>query len=186
MSATLAGRIWRAIYTSAVRGRFAAFGGGSHIQPPARLVSPHLVRIGSGVTISEHAWLNAKDASGRGAPTLTIGDRTYIGRFAQINAWESVVVESDVLIADRVFISDADHNYEDLETPIIHQGDSFRGKVVIRSGAWLGIGVVVMPGVTVGRHAIVAANAVVTADVPDLTVVGGIPARVIKTLQPQP
>lgn len=175
-------RALRAVYTALVRRQFAAWGERSHIHFPAKLIAPHLVRVGDRVTISEHAWLNAKDDRGDAAPTLTIGDGTYIGRFVQINAWRQVVIENDVLIADRVFISDADHNYENIGVPILLQGDGFKGSVVLRQGCWLGIGVVVMPGVTVGRNAVAAANAVVTADVPDYSVVGGIPARVIKSL----
>ena len=88
-----------------------------------------------------------------------------------------------MLIADRVFISDADHNFSDRETPIRLQGDSFLGAVTLRDGCWIGIGAVILPGVTVGRNAVVAANAVVTDDVPDHAVVGGIPARVIRQIQ---
>jgi acetyltransferase-like isoleucine patch superfamily enzyme len=56
--------------------------------------------------------------------------------------------------------------------------------IVIRKGAWLGAGVSVMPGVTIGENAVVAANAVVTSDVPDNVVVGGIPARFIRDIDP--
>ena len=175
-------RVRCALYTALVRRQFASWGAGSRIHYPAKVVAPHLVRVGERVTISEHAWLNAKDDRGEGTPTLTVGNGTYIGRFVQINAWRHVVIENEVLIADRVFISDADHNYGNIGVPILLQGDGFKGSVVLREGCWLGIGVVVMPGVTVGKNAVIAANAVVTADVPDYTVVGGIPARVIKSL----
>jgi acetyltransferase-like isoleucine patch superfamily enzyme len=123
--------------------------------------------------------VNAKDDRGDGAPTLRIGDGTYIGRFAQINAWRNVDIGDHVLRADRVFISDADHNYLDTNAPIRLQGDSFRGAVTLREGCWIGIGAVILPGVTIGRNSVVAANAVVTKDVPDGVVVGGIPAKII-------
>jgi acetyltransferase-like isoleucine patch superfamily enzyme len=83
------------------------------------------------------------------------------------------------MIADRVFISDADHIYIDPNIPIKDQGDSFSGAVTLQDGCWIGIGVVILPGVTIGRNAIVSANAVVMQDVPANSVVGGIPARVI-------
>jgi acetyltransferase-like isoleucine patch superfamily enzyme len=141
-----------------------------------------LVHVGGDVVLGVYAWLNAKDDRCDRLPTLRIGDGTSIGRFAQINAWRSVTIGRNVLIADRVFISDADHNYSDMETPIIRQGDAFVGAVTLRDGCWIGIGAVILPGVTVGRNAVVAANAVVTKDVPDCTVVGGIPAKIIKQL----
>jgi carbonic anhydrase/acetyltransferase-like protein (isoleucine patch superfamily) len=175
-------RGWRALHTAFVRGQFSAWGEGSTIGFPTKLVAPELVRVGARVEIGEHAWLNAKDDRGDGMPTLTIGDGTYIGRFTQINAWRDVVIEREVLIADRVFIGDADHNFDDISTPTRLQGDSYKGRVLLQEGCWLGIGVVVLPGVTIGKNAVVAANAVVREDVPDYAVVGGIPARVIRLL----
>jgi acetyltransferase-like isoleucine patch superfamily enzyme len=54
--------------------------------------------------------------------------------------------------------------------------------VILQEGCWIGIGAVILPGVTVGRNSVVAANAVVTKDVPDRVVVGGVPARNIRQL----
>jgi acetyltransferase-like isoleucine patch superfamily enzyme len=113
-------------------------------------------------------------------PSLRIGDGTYIGSFCQINAWESVTIEENVLIGDFVLITDCDHNFDNAEVPIMHQGDKFKGKVHIKSGAWIGRNAVIMPGVTIGHNAVVGANSVVTKDVLDNTVVGGVPARLIK------
>lgn len=169
-------------YTLVIRSQFAAWGSNSRLGRGAKLIEPQLVHVGNYVTIGERAWLNAKDDCGGGMPTLRIGDGTHIGRFAQINAWRSVTIGRDVLIADRVFISDADHNYADNNTPIRLQGDSFIGAVVLQEGCWIGVGAVILPGVTIGRNAVVAANAVVTHNVPDRAVVGGIPARIIKQL----
>lgn len=171
------------IYTMLMRGRFAVWSRGSRLEPSANLIAPNLVWVGCKVRICEHAWLNAKDDRGDGMPTLTIGDMTYIGRFVHINAWRNVTIEKNVLIADRVFISDCEHSYTDINTAIIHQGDVFRGAVLLREGCWLGIGVVILPGVTVGRNAVVGANSVVTRDVPDYSVVGGSPAKLIKMLK---
>lgn len=170
------------LYSTLLRCQFASWGTRSRIEYGAKLVSPWLVKVGDDVRICEHAWLNAKDDRGDGMPTLTIGEGTYIGRFAHINAWRQVTIENNVLLADRVFISDADHNYENPDVPIILQGDAFKGPVCLKTGCWLGVGVVVLPGVTVGMNAVVAANSVVTKDVPDYAVAAGIPAKVIKTV----
>jgi carbonic anhydrase/acetyltransferase-like protein (isoleucine patch superfamily) len=175
-------RVATLCYTLVIGNQFASWGRGSRIGRGARIFGAHLVHVGSGVTIGEQTWMNAKDDRGDGAPTLRIGDGTYIGRFVQINAWRNVVIGNEVLIADRVFISDADHNYADTNVPIRLQGDLFCGAVILREGSWIGIGAVILPGVTIGRNSVVAANAVVTRDVPDCVVVGGIPATVIKQL----
>src|SRR6185369_7328803 len=169
-------------YVLCVRGSFASWGAGSRIGRGARLVGPHLVQVGSRVMLGPFLWLNAKDDRGDGTPTLRIGDDCYLGRFTQINAWRSVMICSDVLIGDRVIISDADHRYGAPDVPIKRQGDAFVGPVLLREGCWIGAGAVILPGVTIGRNAVVAANAVVTRDVPDRTVVAGVPARIIKQL----
>jgi acetyltransferase-like isoleucine patch superfamily enzyme len=169
-------------YTFAMRSSFASWGAKSKLGRHSKLVEPQLIHVGNGVSFGEYAWLNAKNDLKNDKPTLYIGDDTYIGRFVQINAWQSVNIGRNVLIADRVLISDADHNYDDCNTPIIRQGDSFNGCVSLKDGCWIGIGVVVLPNVTIGQNAVVAANSVVTQDVPDFAVAGGIPAKIIKQL----
>lgn len=176
-------RVLSISFATAARSKFSAWGPRSQLGRGARLVGPELIQVGAGVFFGEQAWLNAKDERGDGKPTLRIGNSTHIGRFVQINAWRSVDIGTNVLIADRVFISDADHNFSDVDVPIILQGDSFRGAVTLCDGCWIGIGAVILPGVTVGRNSIVAANSVVTRSVPDRTVVAGIPAKVIKHIQ---
>lgn len=172
----------RLTYTLLMRGRFSHWGDRSQLEPSAKLVAPYLVSVGSSVHICEHAWLNAKDDRGDGLPTLRIGGGTYIGRFVHINAWRDVTIGDQVLIADRVFISDCGHQYVDTTRPVALQDDLFLGPVHLRDGCWIGVGAVILPGVTVGRNAVVAANAVVSKDVPDYAVVGGIPASVIRQL----
>lgn len=171
------------IHTIQVRGRFAQWGQRSRIERFSKLVSPHLILVGDDVYICEHAWLNAKDDRGDGTPTLHIGNGTYIGRFVHINAWQNVTLGRDVLIADRVFISDSGHQFDNFNVPISRQPDPFLGPVHLKDGCWVGTGAVILPGVTIGQNAVVAANAVVTQDVPDHAVVGGVPARVIKQSQ---
>lgn len=172
-----------AIYTSVNRYKFAAWGAKSRLEPSTKLFSPYLIRVGCNVYICEHAWLNAKDDRGDAKPTLTIGDGTYIGRFVHINAWRQVIIEDNVLIADRVYISDADHKYKDTQIPIRLQGDYFKGAVKLKQGCWLGVGVVILPGVTIGKNSVVSANSVVTQDVPDYAIAAGNPAKVIKVLK---
>ena len=176
-------RIIILLYTKIIRYQFGRWGAKSRIELHAKLDSPHLVYIANNVYICEHAWLNANDDRGDGAPTLMIAEGVYIGRFVQINAWQKVVIEKNVLIADRVFISDADHRYDVIKTPILLQGAFFKGAVNLKEGCWLGTGCCILPGVTVGKNSVVAANSVVTKDVPDYTVVAGAPGKIIKSLE---
>jgi acetyltransferase-like isoleucine patch superfamily enzyme len=157
-----------------------AFGVGSRLFPPATVFSAGRIGVGARVTIREQSWLNANGEEGDDRVSLTIGDGTSIGRFVHINASSSVVIGRGVLIADRVYISDADHNFGDTGVPIIEQGVKFRGAVVIGENSWIGVGAAILPGVRVGRGAIVGANSVVTRDVPEMAIVAGSPAKVIK------
>lgn len=189
MKMTLETHVWQRLSslkfrlsTLAVQWRFASWGRQSRLEPSSKLLFPNLVRVGDHVHICEHAWLNAKDDRGDGQPTLHIGDNAYIGRFIHINAWRSVTIEKHVLIADRVFISDCGHQFTDPVVPIRDQPDPFLGPVVLKEGCWIGTGAVILPGVTIGRNAVVAANAVVSIDVPDRAVAGGVPARILKQL----
>jgi acetyltransferase-like isoleucine patch superfamily enzyme len=182
MGYQLTARLFLAVNELLWRSAFAAWGQGSKLGWRTKLGSPQLIRVGNRVMIGEHAWLNAKDDRQTGEPTLSIGDGTSVGRFSQINAWGSVTIGKDVLIGDRVFISDADHLYMDADTPIRRQGDSFQGAVSLEDGCWVGVGAVILPGVSIGRNAIVGANAVVTKSVPARAIAVGIPAKVIKQL----
>jgi serine acetyltransferase len=170
-------------YSLAVRTAFAHCGQRTRIGRRARLVAPHLMNIGSDVVLGSDAWLNAKDDRGSRQATLEIDDGAYIGRFVQINAWRQVRIGRHVLIGDRVFISDADHNYRAADVPIKLQGDRFVSDVTLMDGCWIGTGAAILPGVSIGRNAVVAANSVVTQDVRERTIVGGIPAREIERLE---
>lgn len=179
-------RGWLLLNTMVFQRRFRTWGKGSRIGPGLRVSCPSAIDVGRNVMISDHATLNVKEQRSDGRATLIIGDHTYIGRFVHINAWLDVVIEPYVLITHRVLLGDEDHIYDDPEVPIRLQGSKFKGPVLLKTGCWIGTGAAILPGVTIGRNAVVAANAVVTKDVPDYAVVAGIPARVIKQLKGPP
>jgi len=175
-------KVAKLAYTIVMRGSFSNWGKHSQLGRHAKIVGAEMIHVGSNVLLGEHIWLNAKDSQNDGKVTLYIEDGAYIGRFVQINAWHNVFIGRDVLISDRVYISDADHHCDDINEPISKQGDSFKGGVTLGDGCWVGIGAVILPNVTIGRNAVIAANSLVTENVPDFTVVGGIPAKIIKKL----
>lgn len=159
---------------------FASFGEGSVIVPPARVTTPDAIHIGDGVIVHEHAWLSVVAAIEGSTPKLTIGDGTSINRLVHIACVGQVEIGANVLFAERVFIGDTYHDYEDVTRPVIEQSMAEPKKVTIGDGAFLGIGAVILQGVSLGEQAYVAAGAVVTADVPARTLVAGNPARVVK------
>jgi acetyltransferase-like isoleucine patch superfamily enzyme len=170
------------LYTLFIKKSFKKLGARSYIAPPATIRNAHSIEIGDAVFIREHAWLNVTDTRTDGRASLVIGTGAYIGRFSQINAYNDVVIEDNVLISDRVFISDVDHNYRDSNIPIMFQGITKSKSVRLQEGCWIGIGAVILPGVTVGKNSVVAANSVVTKDVPDKTIFAGIPAKLIRRI----
>jgi serine acetyltransferase len=159
---------------------FASFGDGSWIVPPARVTSPECISIGTGVVVHEHAWLSVVAAVEGVRPSLRIGDHCSIGRMCHIACVGEVDIGRHVLAAERVFIGDTYHDYADPDTPVMHQPMAHPAPVRIGDGAFLGIGSVILQGVTVGERAYVAAGAVVTSDVPSGFVVVGNPARHVR------
>jgi len=161
---------------------FAAFGEASAIAPPASVRCPHRIEVGARVLILPGAWLSVVEEhrGRRYEPRLRIGDRVTLGRHAVVACIGSVEIEDDVLTADRVFIGDTYHDYRDPHVPVARQPLVDPSPVRICRGAFLGVGAVVLPGVTVGENGYVGAGAVVAEDVPARSVVVGNPARVVR------
>lgn len=163
--------------------RFRDCGISFSIGYPSRITGFEFINIGNKVNIGKFSWLNIKGVDVNSNSSLIIKDGVNIGRHVQINAWENVVIGKNVLIADRVYISDAEHNYDNINIPIIQQGDKFRGGVKIGEGCWIGIGAVILPGVTIGKNSVIGANSVVTRNIPDYCVAAGVPAKIIRLLK---
>lgn len=145
----------------------------------AHFIHPEFISIGDDVTINSHAWFSIVPLTGKaGAPSLKIGKGTYIGRFATIACANRIVIGEDVLISDRVFISDVFHGFSDLTLPVSRQPLYSPGPVEIGYGTWIGIGACILPNVRVGKNCVIGANAVVTHDIPDYHVAAGVPARI--------
>ena len=163
--------------------RFGAFGEGSFIAfPPTAIYNERYIRIGSGTRIGPYVSLSVGMAVGQvpvSDPVITIGDRCLIGRGSGIVGHLSIEIGDDVFTGHHVYITDQNHGYEDVTTPIGLQTMPER-PVKIGDGSWLGHGSIVLPGVTIGSHVVVAGGSVVTGDLPDRCVAAGNPARVIR------
>tara|TARA_Y200000002_G_C22444883_1_gene563779 strand:+ start:177 stop:722 length:546 start_codon:yes stop_codon:yes gene_type:complete len=142
------------------------------------LISPDRINIGYNVTIGERSILNCYKKSG--SCSLKIGNNVQIGRDFQLNAYKSVEIGDGVLIADRVYISDATHIVKNPEISIIAQGTTYKGSVNIGKGTWIGVNACILPGVKIGENSIVGANSVVVNNVEKNSVVSGVPAVKIR------
>ncbi|WP_419767357.1 acyltransferase [Arcobacter sp.] len=141
------------------------------------------ITIGNNVVFQSMAWILALKQDNV-EPSLIIDNGAVIGRFAHIVALRSVTIEENVLIADKVYISDNIHAYEDVSTPIIKQTILYKSEVVIGKNSWVGENVSII-GAKIGKHCIIGANSVVTKAIPDYSVAVGNPAKVIKQFNMQ-
>ena len=107
---------------------------------------------------------------------LYIGERTFVNQGASIVAALKIWIGDDVRIGDFVAVYDA--NYHALEPG----AQAETAPVTIGDNVWLGRGVIVLPGVSIGRHSVVAAGAVLTSSLPDGVLAAGNPARIIRQL----
>lgn len=168
---------WKLYTQTLLKLRFFNIGKHSIIFSPMRIDSPQTLEIGHNVFISNNSWLIGKaDSKNR---TLYIGENTIIGNYSHIVALENIVIEPNVLIADKVFIADTGHEYRNPLVPIRDQGMQTAGSVRIGEGSWIGESVSII-GASIGRNCVIGANSVVTHDIPDYSIAVGAPAKVIK------
>lgn len=119
-------------------------------------------------------------------PSIVIGSNCSFGRCGQITACNKIVIGDNLLTGAFVIISDNNHGTfsdSDLKMNPRMRHLSCKGEVIIGDNVWLGDKVAVLSGVHIGDGVIVAANAVVTQDIPPYSLVGGIPAKIIKQLK---
>jgi len=174
------------------------------IESGVRLRFADHIRLGKGVYLDHGVYLHACP---RG---IEIGDRSFVMHNAVLHVYnfrdlphafirigrDSLIGEMNVLrgqggitVGDRVYTAPlvqmlaVNHVYDDPSRPMVDQGITAEG-ITVEDDVWIGAGAIITDGVCIGRGAVVAAGAVVTADVPPHTVVGGIPARVLKHIEP--
>jgi acetyltransferase-like isoleucine patch superfamily enzyme len=110
---------------------------------------------------------------------INIGKNVFINFDCTFLALGGITIEDDVLIGPKVSLITENHPLNPQER------NGLVGRPIhIKKNAWIGASATILPGVTIGKNAVIAAGAVVSKDVPDNTVVGGIPAKFIKTIQP--
>ncbi len=159
--------------------RLKGFGWRSVLVKPLKVNGSKNIIIGDNVTIEYKTWLASVPLGKSKTSSLVFEDGCKIGHFNHIYAIHSVVLHRNVLTADKVYISDNVHGYENLNLPVKDQPVKDAGMVEIGEGSWLGENVCVI-GAKIGKHCVIGANSVVTKDIPDYSVAVGVPAKVIK------
>jgi acetyltransferase-like isoleucine patch superfamily enzyme len=115
----------------------------------------------------------------QGSGMLSIGDSSFVGAYSVIGCNEKITIGKHVMIASGVSIRDTDHNFKKRSIDIQSQ-EIITSPVVLEDGVWIGSNTTITSGVKIGKGAIVGANAVVTRNVKPFSIVGGVPAKLIK------
>lgn len=167
------------------KSRFLHFAG--RIYNPHQLLGTNYISIAEGTVFFEGAILTAWDKYEEDtfSPSIKIGKNCQFGEHVHITACNSITIGDNLLTGRYVYISDNAHGQfdaSDLQKPPVHRKLYSKGPVVIGNNVWIGESARILAGVSIGDGAVIGANAVVTHDVPPYTLVGGVPAKIIKTI----
>ena len=159
---------WRLYFKSTMRKlcikKFKHFGEGSEFRPGAYAEACSKISIGNNVVIRPGTFLFADPTDGGGG----------------------IIIEDKVSIGSGVHLYTDNHNFSDTSQTIYDQGypaPTESDSIILRNGCWIGAGVIILPGVTIGGNAVVGAGSVVIHDVPAYTVVSGNPAKILLRLK---
>ena len=142
---------------------------------------PNGIEIGDNTFVMHGSVLHVYNFRELPHAFIRIGSNSLIGELNVLRGQGGITIGDRVFTATHVQMLAVNHVYADPNRPIIEQGITAEG-IVVEDDVWVGSGAIITDGVTIGRGAVVAAGAVVTKDVPPHTVVGGVPARVLKTI----
>lgn len=177
------------VYTNWIRREFKHFGKTSRIKPFfSYLRGAEYISIGSNCNIAAGVQLTAWDKYQDQVftPEIVLGDNCSIGEDSHITAINSIRLGNNVLLGKKILITDNAHGASSAD--LMDIAPNYRplwskGPIIIEDNVWIGEKSSIMPGVHIGKGTIIAANSVVTKDVPPYSVVAGVPADIIKSLR---
>ncbi len=174
------------LYTFLIKNKFSSFGENSIIKPVLNSANEQFISIGNNVDIGSFCRITVStEFAGRKVRSknkirIKIGNNVDVGHNAFISANNSIEIGDHVIMAPYVFITDHDHGYSDVKKNLHQQRLSESEHVKIEDNVFLGVKSSILKNVTIGRHSVIGANAVVTKNIPAYSIVAGNPARVIK------
>ncbi|MBD2795651.1 acyltransferase [Xenorhabdus sp. 18] len=147
----------------------------------SKILNHEKIIFGKNFSSGQGTWIQPINAKSK----IVFGDDVSISDWSHITALDTVVIGSGCLIGSKVIITDHSHGYtEDLENEFIIRPNErplvSKGSIFIEENVWIGDGAVILGNIRIGKGAIIAAQSVVNTDVPPFTMVGGIPAKIIK------
>lgn len=177
---------WRVVTRLFYAPQFGAIGERTLIRKPLLLRGTRGIQIGKRCGIRDGARIELLPG-GPIPPSLEIGDDVSVEQSVHIGCMHRIQIRDRVTIAARCTILDFSHPYEDVEdeSSLVTRVTNDPAPVEIGEGSFLGTGVVILPGVKLGKRCVVGANSVVTRSMPDYTVCAGAPAKPIRRYSPQ-
>lgn len=176
--------------------------GSVYIQDGAEFIGAHNIEIGAGTSVSRGVRIAlrcAENSMNLGSSvtlehgvdirsagsncSIDIGDRTFVGPYVCMTGPGNIKIGKDCMIAAHSAIAANNHNFADPTQKINKQGITRQG-IAIGDDCWLGFGVKILDGVTIGQGSVIGAGSVVTKSIPPYSIAIGVPARVIRSRQP--
>ncbi len=171
-----------------VKNNFKSLGVNFKIKKDYSVYNPKYIEIGTDFKALERFRIEAIDKFGhqKFTPVIKIGNNVSFNTDIHIGCINCIIIGDNCLFASRIFISD--HNHGDTTEEMLQMFPMKRpliskGAIIIKNNVWVGEGVAIMPNVTIGENSIIAANAVVTKDIPPNCVAAGVPAKIIKKIR---
>ena len=131
-----------------------------------------LKSCGNDVIVKDHCYFGNGER-------LSVGNRSQLGQNARLNG--CITMGDDCVMGPDVVMMAIGHEFSDRKIPINLQGATEEKPIIIGNDCWIGTRVIVLPGVSIGSHSIVAAGAVVTKSFPEYSIIGGVPAKLLKS-----
>jgi acetyltransferase-like isoleucine patch superfamily enzyme len=140
------------------------------------------ISVGNRTLVLSHSSITCLDRvhNQTFSPHLRIGNDVYIGRYCFISCTGEIAIEDGCVLSEHVYIADHAHGLDPEGEPIMYQAVVTKGPVHLGKRCFVGYRAVIMNGVSLGDHCVVGANAVVTRSFPALSMIAGVPARLIK------
>lgn len=151
---------------------------GNHVHVSA--LSKNGIQFGDNVSFGAFSRIIVSTSLNDIGDQIKIGNNVGIGEFAYLGGAGSLEIGDDCIVGQYLSCHPENHNYQDMIIPIRHQGVSRKG-IKIEKNCWIGSKVTVLDGVTIGAGSIIAAGSVVTKSFPENSIIGGVPAKLLKT-----
>ena len=143
------------------------------------------IKIGEKCVFDDFYYITINNRIKGTIPSMTIGKRCWFGAYNHITCSNNITIGDNLLTGKWVTITDNSHgdsSFSSMKEPPMDRAIFSKGSVIIGNNVWIGDKVTILPGVSIGDNSVIAANAVVTRDVPSFSFVAGNPANVIKVI----